>query len=169
MADVERLEEELSNLYKRFDDLCDELSRLAAKGVSEWEMRAEQFEQQVQQEVFRSSRYNHFFTLAMFPVDAAIAGHGLKELRRQLRASDVVTMIGIPKQNQADTAAAEQAAPIPRQRLAVLMPETNTQGAQIAIDRIKNKLHNIVKDVSYAVYPDDATDAKILLQMAASA
>ena len=161
MGNVERLEKEVDYMYKRFNSLCDELSQVGGGGGLSCGSVQRQVELQIEEEVVRSSRYNHFFALAVFPVKADLAGHYVKELRKQLRASDVVTMVGWPKLPKDEIEEKDNHKKV--QRLAVLMPETDRKGAQVAMKRVNEKMGDTVDSFGCAVYPDDGTDAKSLL------
>jgi len=126
----------------------------------------------VDDERARSERYNHYFSVVLLRADSQDAAELLRSVRSQLRGSDIVGMVlpggeyvreragGGRPQSLVDWTGIYGA-------VGILLPETDREGARIALSRIVALLNadESVK-VGCAVYPEDSTDAGELLARA---
>jgi hypothetical protein len=125
-------------------------------------------------EQLRSQRYNHYFVVALLSPEKV----GLRDLVRtaakSLRSSDLLGPVGPDGrfhwacETGHNHESRHHSWPETGQ-LGIIMPETDRRGADIALQRITEKLGaDGAVSVRYAVYPDNGTDPSDLLTIAST-
>ena len=125
-------------------------------------------------EQLRSQRYNHYFVVALLsPVKV-----GLRDLVRtaakSLRSSDLLGPVDEEGRfhwacDSSRNHDSHQPAWPESGQLGIIMPETDRRGADVALQRITEKLGTgEAVSVKYAVYPDNSTDPSELLAIASA-
>lgn len=164
--------------FRRWERLQDEVQHLRAlAGELKESLESElslRFRERLEEEVKRSERYNHFFSLLAFRTDGDETVDLYERVQSRLRRSDVVTVVrvdGVTEEGEArllqEAAAGDEAGDC--RSVLILLTETGWQGATTAAQRLKQDLLNF-KDAKagVAVYPEDSADPEDLLQTAIS-
>jgi hypothetical protein len=129
----------------------------------------EYFRARLAEEVRRAERYGRVFSVVFVSCPEDDARDVFTALRPLLRASDIVEVIkGRERAPQQQAPEGGDTPPRGRDRVAIILPETGGAKAQAAVERLRNSL-GALEDFSLglAVYPDDATSARDLLNHAA--
>jgi hypothetical protein len=149
------------------------LKRLWGKLGGNGNVAAARFLQRLQREIQRSLRYNHFCTIAVFASYRTSAHRIYRRVRSLLRETDFVAVVDVDNDEGAHMlrsrggAMPQAANGLPSRRVVAILPETNREGAGCALARLRGALLG-AGDVMWgsAVYPDDATTPKALLNLA---
>jgi len=128
----------------------------------------------VEDERARSERYNHYFCVVLLRADKMEMGELLRNVRSHVRGSDIVGIM-LPGGRYIRQRRASRPVHLPVDSagllgaVGVLLPETDGEGAKVALKRILSLLaaEQDVR-VGYAVYPEDSTDASELLSLASA-
>jgi len=128
----------------------------------------------VEDEQARSERYNHYFCVVLLRADKVETAELLWNVRSHVRGSDIVgIMLPGGRYIRQRRGSRRVRLPVdwtgPFGAIGVLLPETDGEGAKVALKRILSLL-SAEQDVrvGYAVYPEDSTDAAELLSLAAA-
>jgi hypothetical protein len=142
---------------------------------AEWAERmrvTEYFRARLAEEVRRSERYGRSFAV-VFVACADVSPRAVfNNVRPRLRCTDIVEVIRTPN-SSGDLAYAEKVAPGPdseaRDEVALILPETDQGGTEIALERLRDYLSGFGDlRIGAALYPRDSTNPNQLLAIAAS-
>ena len=128
----------------------------------------------VEDERARSERYNHYFCVVLLRADKMEMAELLRNVRSHVRGSDIVGIMlpggrYIRQRGSSPSVRLPVDSAGPFGAVGVLLPETDGEGAKVALKRILSLLiaEQDVR-VGYAVYPEDSTDSSELLSLASA-
>lgn len=125
-------------------------------GMTEPETGYGRFEERLREEVVRSKRKEHPFTVLRVSVDVPLPAEGVEQmLKSSIRGYDLLW-------------------PLETSEFAIVLPETGEQNAEQIASRIKGKVSQKGKsetfllqtEIGIACYPHDGTSAEDLLESA---
>jgi GGDEF domain-containing protein len=140
----------------------------AEEGQAErsWGLRiTEYFRARLAEEARRAERYGRNFALLYVSCRQADARDVFNTLRPYLRCTDLVEVIsGRPSAHTG----AEDVEEVLRDRVAVILPETDRGRARATLERLRANLPGLEDfEIGLAVFPDDGTNPLELLAQAA--
>jgi hypothetical protein len=140
---------------------------------AEWAERmrvTEYFRARLAEEVRRSERYGRSFAVVFVTCPDVSPRAVFNNVRPRLRCTDIVEVIRTPN-SSGDLAYAEKLGPETdaRDEVALILPETDQGGTDIALERLRDFLSGIGNvRIGAALYPRDSTNPNQLLAIAAS-
>lgn len=131
----------------------------------------EYFRARLAEEVRRSERYGRSFCVVFVACENVSPRAVFNNVRPRLRCTDIVEVIRTPN-SSGELAYAEKVASEAegaRDEVALILPETDHGGADIALERLRDYLSGFGNlRIGAAVYPTDSTNPNQLLAIAAS-
>ena len=124
----------------------------------------------------RAERYNHYFSVLLLRSPKLDHLELVNAACWALRATDMLGILDgngdyhvFERSGGAEPAAAEAPAVEGAEAVAVVLPETDKEGVQVAVNRLRVAF-TAEDEVTarYAVYPDDSTDTNELISIAAA-
>ncbi len=153
LEDRGALRHELRRLRERVTQLEDRLKREPTV----------EFLRRLVEETMRARRYKHPFSLLVARAPEISPRELYQSVRPQLRSTDIVAVIPRPRDKHGRPVDASNE---PRE-VAAILPETDRDGAQTAVNRLRGNLRYVKEGHFYlAAFPDDADDPYELLRKA---
>ncbi len=124
-------------------------------------LHAKAFACRVGEELQRSERYNHFFTVIVFQIAGGGCDSFLRAIKDNLRFSDLTVQIppgyaGRPKSRES----------VKQNEIGIILPETGPEGAKYVFEKLKWAVNCDRTKCGYAIFPDDSRNPHNLLELA---
>jgi GGDEF domain-containing protein len=115
------------------------------------------FHTRLQEEILRSERYRHFLSLILIHVDLKQGGD-TDQLARALRQIGMEMISGLTRRT--DIVALYR-----KRQIIIMLPETDTRGAELLVCRYETMFPNNGRRLYYSVlvYPKDASNIELVL------
>lgn len=157
MLSYERM---IVDYQREISELQDELQRLRGESIRDDDtalFSSTYFYTRLQEEILRSERYRHFFSLILVHLEIKDP-HSTQQLTRELKRIGSELMISFSRRT--DTISLYR-----KRQMVIMLPETDPRGVQILLQRCQNMFPNTGRRLVCAAltYPNDASNIELVL------
>ena len=157
---VAHYEQRLQDYEREVNELQEELMRLRGESIRDDDtalFSSTYFYTRLQEEILRSERYRHFFSLILVHLESKEA-HSAQQQANELKRIGAELMLGLSRRT--DTISLYR-----KRQMVIMLPETDPRGVQILLQRCQAMFPNNGRRLVCAAltYPNDASNIELVL------
>lgn len=160
VKELARYDQKLRENEEQIARLQSELQRLQGEVIRDRETNLfslAYFHSRLAEEITRSERYRHFFSLVLIHVELT-GHHSTQQLTLELKRIGQELMLGVTRRTDIITL-------YRRRQLVIMLPETDTKGANLLLARYQAMYPSQGRRLSHSIltYPNDAANMDLIL------